>query len=95
MDTGGAAKGSLEEVLINQKEAQAVSDQATEGAVPTLIKAMHDTYAKAKAKLEADRNKRSLPAFDAYSQALSLYIADSPKPVKLKQRSRWTTCCSR
>ncbi len=77
-------KGSLQEVLVYQHEAQAIAKTEPDAEPAALVKTMHDTYQKAAGRLETERNKLSLPAYEAYAKALVLYTAELTKAGRIE-----------
>ena len=85
-------KGHLDEVLALQEEAKRMADAAPSAAddeaVPDLIKPLRETYRKTMTKLETDRNKAAVPAYQAYAQALDLYVTELTKAGRIEPAKR-------
>ena len=78
-------KGNLKGVLALQNEGKAIEASVpVDDDVPELIKPLRETYRKAVTKLETDRNKAAIPAYQAYGQALDLYVAELTKAGKIE-----------
>ena len=80
-------KGSLKDVLMFQNEAKRVTDagpRTSEQEIPGPLVPMHETYRKAMTKLEADRDRLSAPAYEAYAKALGQYIAELTKAGRIE-----------